>query len=321
MATAKKSNPAPADPKSVAAAPAQSGWWVALHFLGIIAAGVGIYFLVQQARKYVETDVSPPGGAIHVVLLHRPGWMTDSLASEIAAVVPRTDHGIFDPNLLPTTVNKLKSCPWVRNVNSVRRSYGTEPGNMLLVDCDYRVPIAVVEWKNSYWLIDNDGTKLSEEFSAAQLPNLVNGPDGSVNIRIIRGVEKAPPTAGRQWMGNDLIAGLDLVKLFYGKNYLNDVDTIDVSNFGGRLDRGSPQLTLQTKFGTSIWWGRPVNAKDYFKEIPTLRKLQTLKLAVAKLGRIDAGRSYFDIRYEYSLVPATEPSGDSDGTEATTELK
>jgi hypothetical protein len=288
-----------------------SRWRLILNLLGGAAAVTAVFLLVRQAKTYVATEVKPPGGAIHVVLAGQPGWMTESLAQQIKTLVPKTDNGIFDPNLLPAAVARLQQSPWVRSVKQVRRTYGSEPGDTLVVDCDYRVPIAVVQWGDYYWLVDNDGTKLSEEFGRADLPGLVHMPDGSVNIRVIRGVKQPPPPAGHQWPGADLAAGLDLVKLFYGKSFLNEADTIDVSNFDGRVKRGSPHLTLETTYGTAIWWGRPVNAKDYFVEASTTKKLQTLHTAFIKLGRIDAGKSYFDIRYEYPLVPATDPGAEA----------
>jgi hypothetical protein len=309
MASTKKSKPDPEVEKPAR----RARWRLVLNLLGAVAAGVGIFLLVRQAKTYVATEVKPPGGTVHVVLAQQPPWMTESLAQQIKALVPKTDTGIFDPNLLPTAVARLQQSPWVRSVIQVRRTYGSEPGDTLVVDCDYRVPIAVVQWGDYYWLVDNDGTKLSEEFGRGDLAGLVHTADGSVNIRVIRGVKMPPPPAGRKWAGADLAAGLDLVKLFYGKSFLNEADTIDVSNFEGRVKKGSPHLTLETTYGTAIWWGRPVNAKDYFVEASTAKKLQTLHTAFVKLGRIDAGKSYFDIRYEYPLVPATDP-----GTEAAT---
>jgi hypothetical protein len=284
---------------------------VLLHLLGAILFAGGILFITIQAKKYVASEAGGSDTPLKVVLKTKPEWMSDFLADQIAATVPRVSSSAFDHDLLVTAVAKLQKNPWVQKVHQVRRVYGEQPGDTIEVDCEFRSPVALVHFKDSYWLVDNDGVKLPEEFTADQVPKITTGRDGRINIRVIDGVRQPPPAAGQKWVGQDLAAGLELVKLFYGKPYLEEVPTIDVSNFAGRVHHGDPQLVLGTRYGTQVWWGRPITAKDFFVEVPASRKLQILQAAVQQRGRIDAGKSYLDVRYEDYLVPADAPPAEA----------
>jgi hypothetical protein len=280
------------------------GLGVLLHLLGVIVFVGGVAYATVAARKYVDREAGVPDGPLKVVLKSKPAWMSDFLAGQIAATVPRARSSAFDHDLLVSAVAKLQGNPWVQKVHQVRRVYGDAPGDTLEVDCDFRSPVALVHSADAYWLVDNDGVKLPEQFAADELPKIITGRDGKMNIRVIDGVRQPAPEAGKQWVGQDLGAGLELVKLFYGKPFLEEVPSIDVSNFAGRVRRGDPQLVLKTRYGTQVWWGRPVSAKDFFVEVPVARKMQILEATVQQRGRVDAGKSYLDVRYEDYLVPS-----------------
>jgi hypothetical protein len=192
-------------------------------------------------------------------------------------------------------------------VKEIRRAYGRRPGDTLEIDCEYRAPIALVHWKNDYWLVDGDGVKLPDPFTAAQVPSIIMGQDGHLNIRVIEGVSTAPLAAGQKWPGDDLAAGLDLAKLLYGLNYAEEIDKVDVSNFGGRVDPKESQIVLITKYPSEIRWGRPVNGKDFLKnffvEIPTAQKLKVMQQIYAEYHRIDANQPWIDIRFDLPTYP------------------
>ena len=306
-AKASKVSPPKDVPKPVSARKSRLGASM-LHMLGILVFVGGLIYLVDITKGYVEQQVGAPSGPLRVALVNKPVWMSDYLAQEIAATVPKNSSSAFDHDLLVDTVNKLQKNPWVAKVRQVRRVYGAQPGDTLEVDCDYRAPIAVVKWGEYYWLVDNDGVILPEQFTAANLEKVTVGSDRRTSIRIIDGVTQPPPEPGKKWAGGDLAAGLELVKLFYGKLFLDEVVAVDVSNFGGRIKRADPQLVLQTRYGTQIWWGRPLNTKDFFVEVTAARKLEILRAVVQQHGRIDANQAYVDVRYDDYLVPSTQPT-------------
>ncbi len=244
-----------------------------------------------------------------VTIKDKPIWMSDFLAEQIAATVPRASSSTFDRDLLVAAADKLRENPWVNNVRQVRRVYGQRPGDTLEIDCDFRAPIALVEWGKYYWLVDGEGVKLPEQFTASQVPGIVIGRDRKMNIRLIDGVRQPPPDTGRRWSGQDLAAGLGVAKLLYGKPYAEEIVTINVANFAGRVDQREAQIVFWTKYATQVRWGRALDAKDFFAEIPASRKLDEMALIVKDYGRVDAGRPWVDIRYDRIMYPTPPTAG------------
>jgi hypothetical protein len=278
------------------------------HCLGVIVLTALLAVGFHCMRRYVERDIAFPDHPPRVVLKNRPPWMSDALAIQIAtSVKPAGLHSAFDKQLLIDTANILKTNPWVKQVNEVRRAYGLKPADTLEIDCDYRAPIALVHWKDFYWLVDGEGVKLPEQFTTAQLPSIISGADQRLNIRVIEGVSQPPVESGKIWPGDDLVAGLDLVKILYGQNYADEIEKVDVTNFSGRVDAKEAQISLVTKFDTRIQWGRPINSKDAFVEVSPARKLQSLQQIYSQYHRVDGGRSWIDIRFDR----ITYPSGDA----------
>jgi hypothetical protein len=262
--------------------------------------GAGFHYM----RQHVEKDVVFPDRPPKVVLKNRPAWMSEALAIQlINSIKPAGTHSAFERQLLIDTARILQSNPWIKQVNQVRRAYGQKPADTLEIDCEYRAPIALVHWKDFYWLVDGDGVKLPEQFVVQQLPGIVRGLDHHLNIRIIEGVSEPPVESGQQWTGDDLAAGLELVKILYGQNYAEEIVKVDVSNFGGRIDRNEAQICLVTKYDTQVRWGRPINAKDFFVEVPTQQKLAYLQSVWQQFHRVDGGRPWIDIRFDRITSP------------------
>jgi hypothetical protein len=281
--------------------------------LCIVAAGVGLRALKQYVERSVVFLDEPP----QVIFKDRPVWMSDFLCDQLLSTVrPMGAHSAFDRDLLVDVATSLRSNPWIKNVRQVRRAYARQPGDTIEIDCEFRAPVAMIHWKDYFWLVDGDGVKLPEQFTAAQVPHILKGRDGLMNIRIIEGVRQPPVESGHQWPGEDLTAGLDLVKLLYGKPYVEAVMKVDVTNFAGRENPREAQLTLATCYGTSIKWGRPVNAKDFFVEVSTAQKLKYLERVQQQFGRIDAGQPWIDIRFDrvtYPTVASTDAPAEGNG--------
>ena len=179
---------------------------VSLHLLGVVLFLGALAAATVLTKRYVDQRVAAPTGPLKVAIKDKPVWMSDFLAEQIAATVPRNSSSAFDRDLLVAAADRLRENPWVENVRQVRRVYGQSPGDTLEIDCDFRAPIALVEWGKFYWLVDGEGVKLPEQFNAAQVPGIVMGRDQKMNIRIIDGVHQPPPDTGRRWAGQDLAA-------------------------------------------------------------------------------------------------------------------
>src|SRR5204862_1892307 len=124
---------------------------------------------------------------------------------------PMGAHSAFDHQLLVDVTQMLRASSWIGRVNGVRRVFGNAAGDTLEINCDYRAPVALVHWQNYFWLVDGEGVKLPEQFTVAQVPRIVLGRNGKMNIRIIAGVANPPVESARKWPGEDLVAALDTV--------------------------------------------------------------------------------------------------------------
>jgi hypothetical protein len=307
-------------PYSVRIITVSSEWAVMLRRAATRVTVAALVVVVLSAsvfgmKRYVERDVALPKAPPVVVLKNRPAWMTDFLAQQIAASVrPAGLHSAFDHQMLVDRVAMLKTNPWIRNVRQVKRVYGKKAADTLEIDCDYRAPIALVKWQRDYWLVDADGVKLPEKFAAADVPKIVIGKDGHTNIRIVDGVQRPPPQPGRPWGGEDLIAGLEMVRRLYGLPYADQIVKVTVANFGGRVDYREAQLVLGTKFGKEIRWGAPIGAKSF--EVRPEQKFEYLRRVYEEFGRADAGQEWIDIRYDKITYPADAPQTGTGATAA-----
>jgi hypothetical protein len=266
-------------------------------------ACAGLYYM----RKHVERDLTFPDRPPAVVLKNQPAWMSPLLVEQIVASVrPLGTHSSFDHQLLQDRVRVLSGNPWIKRVNQVRRVYGKAPGDTLEIDCDYRVPVALVAWEDYYWLVDGEAVKLPEQYTAEQLGRIITGSDGRLNIRVITGVRHPPVESGRTWPGEDLASALALVKVLHGRTYAEEIVRVDVSNFAGRRSIKDAQIVLGTKYNTEIRWGQPVNPRDFFIEVPASRKLERLAQIKAQYGRVDANQPWIDIRFETVTHPVPD---------------
>jgi hypothetical protein len=283
-----------------------------LTFVGACAYGY------LRTRDHVVGDLTFARNPPNVVIKERPSWMSDALASKILHVAaPDVAHSAFDHQLLVNTAAILRdhpdTAPWIRKVKSVRRAYENAPGDTLEIDCDFRAPVALVKWELYYWLIDGDGILLPEQYTATDLRKVMY--DGNhLSLRIIEGVANAPPESGQKWQGADLAAGIDMIKLLYGKPYADEVERVNVTNLAGRQNPNEAQVVLITKYQTQVRWGRPVNAKDYFVEVSPAQKLEYMSRIVQQYGRVDAGHSAVELRFDEVYFPSADINGEQANT-------
>ena len=288
---------------------------IALHLMGIIVflggCATGFYFL----RRHVEHQIVFPATPPQVVLKNRPAWMSDFLAGEIAKLArPAGTRSAFDHKLLVETYSALKTNPWIKSIKQVRRVYGQRPADTLEIDCEYRAPVALVKWGDFYWLVDGEGVKLPEAYTAQQVPQIILGRDKQLAMRIIQGVKQPPAEPGNRWQGEDLAAGLEMVKILFHKPYAEEIVKVDVSNFAGRKDKKEAQVVLITRYATEVRWGRPISSTDFIVEAAPSQKLKYLQAIYEEVGRIDGNHPWIDIRFADDAV--TYPSVHADATPA-----
>lgn len=314
MSKAKKeSKPRkPADPEA-AARVRRVVLNAALGVALVAGLGAGAARLRQYIDRRAVASAEPP----RVVLKNRPVWMSEFLADSITAPIrPDIAKSPFDHKVLVDAVEALRLNPWIREIRAVRRVYGNGPGDTIEVDCEYRAPIALVKWSDRYVLVDNEGVVLPEQFTSTEIPRIVYGSDGKMNIRVVEGIAHRPNTPGQRWAGDDLKAGIEMVQLLYGQPYAEDILKVNVANFQGRRNPREAQIVLVTRFNppTELRWGRPLHASDAFIEVPAAQKLNYLQSVYAKYKRVDAGQPWLDLRFDRILYPQSQ--ADETGAQA-----
>jgi hypothetical protein len=294
---------------------------LALHALMFVIFASATVAIFRVCELYVDRCLAYPTEPPRIVLADRPAWMTDYLAEEIIKTAePMGLHSALDHALLIEVVRSLQSNPWIKKVNFVRRVYDQKPGDTLEIDCEYRAPAALVKWGQYYWLVDCDGVKLPEQYTASELPRIMLSPDKRINVRIIDGVLHPPTESGKVWPGDDLAGGLEMARLLGGNDWSEQIRDIDVRNFDGRRDPSAAQIVLFTRFGTQVRWGRPPGAKDAFVEAPATSKLAALQSIYNQDKRIDANQPWIDVRFDRVTCPIPDrgaPAGVAAGDSET----
>jgi hypothetical protein len=283
------------------AAPRTIPWWVHATFGVILLALVMVG--VWKAKQFADESLARPAAPAKIVFLNKPAWMNDALVARITeSVSPVSVSSSLDHKVLVDTTSMLRACAWVKNVNQVRRVYGGAPGDTIEVDCEFRTPVALVMDERLYWMVDGDGVKLPEKFTADELGKLGLGLEPKRQLRRIVGVDVRAPQAGEVWKGDDIKAGLDLVKLMHDKPFLNEIVEVDVTNFASRMDVNAAQLILRTFRGTEVRWGQPINSAQIYREQTPEAKLQMLERVYAQYDRVDAGSLVgIDVRFDQVL--------------------
>lgn len=269
-------------------------------------------FVVSQ--RYVDRVARTEQPPI-VKLVDRPAWMTDALANQIiASVRPSTPFTANDHQMLVDRATILAANPWIKEVRSVRRAYENGPGDVIEIDCQYRAPVALVRWQDAYWYVDAEGVRLPERLSAQQVATLIRPNGQTQTFRIIDGVAQPPAAPGKPWPGGDVQAGIELIGLLSDPAYEDigrDIVKIDVSNYGGRISPNQSQINLVTRDNTEVRWGQPPSSKAFFVEQPVGRKLDVLRQAKQRTGRVDLNQPWIDLRFDSATVPDKRASIDT----------
>lgn len=284
-AKASAASPRPWDPQ-------RTLWGVKILFGVACAAGavVGWYYGEEALEDYAAATMGDPVSTDDVLLADAPGWMSPEVRARVAtAVAEQVSSNPLDGASLREAARALASEPWVARVERVQRL----ASGKVEVRADYRQPMAVVEGLDGYHLVDDQGYKLPGLYYRDQV--------GRLGLPLIVGVQAAPPgRPGQQWPGDDLQAGLDLVKLLAGERFFNQIESFDV---GTRDNRGRLRLALRTRTGM-VLWGLPVGQESAVEQ-SAMTKVSWLRRVNAEKGSVDAGGKVVHV---YSTLQTSEPT-------------
>jgi hypothetical protein len=260
--------------------------WRILRTTGMMVLAVGLIVGAVFAQRWLAGQVAGDRAALpEVVLIDAPAWMRPNTTEQIRQTVAATvNPNPLDQQSLAAATEALGRIAWIEQVQRVTRSYD----GRIEVLAVYRSPVAVVEARDGYHLIDVAAVKLPDVYTAGQLDDL--------HLPVIAGVRHAPPAEGYAWSGEDVRAGLKLAMLLSGEPMIRQVKAIDVSNHAARRSNAEPQIKLLTRRdgdddptnNPGVAWGRAPGAEGVY-EPPAAQKVLMLRRVLRQHGSIDAG--------------------------------
>lgn len=263
-----------------------------LKALGIFALAVALVIGWRYGERYLLNYAKERQGTQRVTadlieLVDAPNWMSEGIREQVresAAVQIEPDP--LDGRSLRLCAEALRRDPWVRDVIQVaRRSNGR-----VLVSARYRKPVAVIEARDGYHLVDAQGICLPGVYGAHEVEGL--------GLVMMMGVATPPPaTAGAVWPGEEVQAGLALIGLLVAEPYMDKIRAFDVSQ---RDERGRLRLVLHTEDG-SVRWGLPPG-QEHAIEPSAQVKLGWLRQLAQNDASLSTGGEIIDI---YGPVPGT----------------
>ena len=262
-------------------------WWrvgrIGISVLLVAGLVVGIAFGLDYLKGRVragERYVVPPS-AVRIVSdppLPVPPAVKTRLAADPGVAGP---FNVLDESVLKQIASHYARRPWVRRVLSIRRVYP----NRIDVDLRYRRPVAFVEHRGLFYWVDAEGVRVGDEYAYVAGPRRcgqlvirnVAYPDERLGERV--------PAAGQPWPGEDLAAGLRMVGSLTGHVARRELISVDVANYGGRINPALSHVVLRTQDNTEIRWGSAPGEEGVY-EIALERKLHNLAWFYNKQGPV-----------------------------------
>ena len=272
-----KRNDSPAD--SVAASSGGARLWRAHLLYGVKVSAVVVvlaasgYGLLRMERWVLAWPSF--SGQPRLRLVNTPTELQGDLA---AAVESLRGRPWSDATICADVAKAIAVVPWVKKVVRVQRL----PDGEVEVDCQYRIPVALVQAGDGFYLIDEDCIRLPGQY--------VYHPA----LKLIQGVDRPPPPAGECWQGPDLRAAVALIRLLSPEPFVDQIRGVLVQNYGGRRDAGEAHVELATdRTGGRVIWGSAIGEEAEENTVP--QKLDILRVNYRRFGHVDAHRGVIDI--------------------------
>ncbi len=278
------------------------GVWNILLAVGVLAAAGGTVFsfclLREQVRSLPEFKVNV--GNISVA--DAPEWVDGlMIKNDLKRMLIPPQANILDASLIPDLITKYretdedtrKRLHWLREITYVRKKYP----NTLELKLSLRKPVARVMQDGEPYLTDSLGVRLPSKYYR-KVP-------GEPDLLCIKGVRGRVPDEGAKWSDTEaLLAGISTVEdVAEHESRVNaGITTVDVSNFGGRIDMSQTHIVLWTYTQTRVLWGH-ARSHPGFDDLTPEEKLHNLNRELAGIRDLKE----IDYIQVYSRKPSTMP--------------
>jgi hypothetical protein len=273
-------------------------WSVIGWSTAAIAIGWGLHAVGEQARAVpprfdgrIQWTNLPPW------LAQESGWRALEEVEDAASLSPQARF--LAPDLTATVGANLQKSPWVASVDRVTKHVTHAGDGIIRVAATFRAPFAYVEVQKRAHLIDREGVRLPIACRTEYL-----SPEDAF---VITGVAAPLPETGTQWPGEDLAAGLELVRFLMAADarqalpFRPWIRAVDVSNFDRQVRPFGGQLRINSVHpGCTIDWGTAPGA-EFATQATAQRKLDMLNAWFAEHGELPA--ESIDVRQRDGIRP------------------
>jgi len=269
------------------------GWWTRSRGARIffvkwgLPVGLASALLVlggRTAAAFVHDLPQFQVNAERLVMVNRPAWLKPSAAREVHRKAFREQsYSIFDAELAERIKTEYEADPWVLRVESVSKVF---PNNVQ-VGLLLRRPRARVPHSLGVCLVDVDARVL--EIMPPGSGDLYD------SLPTIEGLSSAPSPRGETWTDLGLRAGIGVLDALEANGMLDvlRVTSVDLSNFGGKVDPKESEIVLLLPNEVRILWGRGLGV---FGEVAFEQKLEKIRTFL-KEGH-DIGGVDWNVRFE-----------------------
>jgi hypothetical protein len=242
---------------------------LAVMFVTVLFAGgaIGMVYLDRHIKTLAAQQ--KPDGSLK--LIDPPTWLNqqwqDTLVKTAGGMrFPLNEHSA------KLAAERLSRLSWLENVNvQVTPEY-------LLVKADYRRPVGMIKAARGRMVYLDSKMRVLDYLPLAAIP--IPEIQGLASLQI--------PEPGLVWKAEDAQAAVELLDLFnkmdlyfldsskIQKPLVSDIESVDVSNFAARRSRSAPNIVLNIKDGTKVYWGAAWGKAAEFVEADDKVKLARL---------------------------------------------
>ena len=253
----------------------------------VVLAGLAIGFIFLDG--YVKNITAVAEKAALIKLVDVPGWVNETLKDKIYAAAVVDKKISLDETIAKSVQQDLEALiVWFKNV-SVQTT-----GEALLIKGTWRRPMALIEAGRSKFYLDG-------ELVALDFVPMSTLPIVKISGLIGRGKLPAP---GQTWNRDDLAAAMAILtrldkmdKLITpAQPLLNEIESIDVTNYNGRKNSRDAHIVLYAKDGTKIIWGAELGAWQRHLEATDEEKLAKLYGYYTEQGTVLGAAKYINLR-------------------------
>lgn len=294
---------------------------VVLSLLGMCVLMVGAVAGLVRLRSYVMSQPMYAQNFAEVELVDKTPdeWLNRQLAAEMLDP-SQTSNWTFNPKLAQSVYDRASMCPWVLKLNEVRvervraqHNDGLFSTGRVLVKAQWRKPVAIVKYGQDNGpeeYVDESGYILPKhQVRGLVLPRIVGVAtqppqiDETTAIQLANGNPDVARRLRQKWEGEDVQAGLTMIKTLSAKPYFNEIVVINVANHANRRSLAEPAIRLVAQRGdrvTDIKFGRlPINGLP-MEEPSTQHKMWNLDSLAVNPGF--GARASFDLRLNDATI-------------------